>query len=175
MNWTPVISSGPRAAHTSRRPVQGEHRESTDLSRSYRVGSDLVGQDSPPGSVYPFSRRKISLSPLSSNFAHRLRKDRVDARAHYSEWKWAYSAQFWCNLSPLDATLLSPLLCVANKELAQHLSLLDATFTKDIGDGGRRHSRALSSIPTSLPRYLLTSTHAFRRPTFGRRLNHAVS
>ena len=175
MNWTPVISSGPRAAHTSRRPVQGEHRESTDLSRSYRVGSDLVGQDSSPGSVHPFSRRKISLSPLSSNFAHRLRKDRADARAHYREWKWAYSAQFWCNLSPLDATLLSPLLCVANKELAQHLSLLDATFTKNIGGGGRRHSRALSSIPTPLPRYRLTSTHAFRRPTFGRRLNHAVS
>ena len=69
-----------------------------------------------------------------------------------------HSAQFWCNLSPLDATLLSSLLCVANKELAQYLSLLDATFTKNIGGwAGRRHSRALSSIPTSLPRYLVTS------------------
>src|SRR5258708_3147647 len=133
-------------------PVQGEPRESTHLPRSYRVGSDSVGEDSSPGSVHPFSRRKISLSPLSSNFTHRLRKDRVDARAHYSEWKWAYSAQFWCNLSPLDAT-----------------------FTKNIGGGGRRQSRALSSIPTPLPRYRPTSTHAFRRPTFGRRLNHAVS
>src|SRR5258708_32333865 len=32
------------------------------------------------------------------------------------------TASFLCNLSPLDATLLSPLLCVANKELAQYLS-----------------------------------------------------
>jgi len=156
MNWTPVISSGPRAAHTSRRPVQGEHRESTDLSRSYRVGSDLVGQDSFPGSVHPFSRRKISLSPLSSNFAHRLRKDRADARAHYREWKWAYSAQFWCNLSPLNATLLSSLLCVANKELAQHLSPLDATFTKNIGGGGQTSLSSFIFNPyflTSLPPY----------------------
>jgi len=156
MNWTPVISSGPRAAHTSRRPVQGEHRESTDLSRSYRVGSDLVGQDSFPGSVHPFSRRKISLSPLSSNFAHRLRKDRADARAHYREWKWAYSAQFWCNLSPLNATLLSSLLCVANKALAQHLSPLDATFTKNIGGGGQTSLSSFIFNPyflTSLPPY----------------------
>ena len=80
MNWTPVISSGPRAVHTSRRPVQGEHRESTDLSRSYRVGSGLVGEDSSPGSVHPFSRRKISLSPLSSNFAHRSRRSRRGGR-----------------------------------------------------------------------------------------------
>jgi hypothetical protein len=45
-------------------------------------------------------------------------------------------AQFLCNLSPLDATLLSHLLCVANKELAQYLSLLDATLTKTQGVGG---------------------------------------
>jgi hypothetical protein len=135
MNWTPVTSFGPRAAHTSRMPLQSEPRESTDLSRCYRVGSGLVGPDSSPGSVHPFSRRKIPLSPFSSNFAHRLRKDRADARAHSREWKWAYSPQFRCNLSPLDTTLLSSLLCVANKELAQHLSSLDATFTKNIGGG----------------------------------------
>ena len=80
MNWTPVISFGPRAAHTSRMPVQGEHRESTDLSRSYRVGSGLVVEDSSPGSVRLFSRRKIPLSPLSSNFAHRSRRSRRGGR-----------------------------------------------------------------------------------------------
>jgi len=156
MNWTPVISFGPRAAHTSRMPVQSEPRESTDLSRSCRVGSGLVGEDSSPRSVHPFSRRKISLSPLSSNFAHRLRKDRADERAHRHEWKWAYSAQFWCNLSPLDATLLSPLLCVANKELAQYLSPLDATFTKNIGGGGQASLSSFIFNPyflTSLPPY----------------------
>ncbi len=39
----------------------------------------------------------------------------------------------WCNVSLLDATLLSPLLCVASKGLAQYLSLVDATLTKNIG------------------------------------------
>src|SRR5258708_29892753 len=44
-------------------------------------------------------------------------------------------AQFLCNLSLLDATLLDSLLCVANKELAQYLSVLDATLTKNPGVG----------------------------------------
>src|SRR6266566_8338384 len=43
-------------------------------------------------------------------------------------------AQFLCNLSPLDATLLSTPLCVANKELAQYLSPLDAPLTKTRGE-----------------------------------------
>src|SRR6266446_3030007 len=51
------------------------------------------------------------------------------------------AAQSWCNVSPLDATLLSQLLCVANKELAQYLSLLDATLTKNIG-GALWHSES---------------------------------
>ena len=46
------------------------------------------------------------------------------------------NAQFWCNLSLLNATLLSPLVCVASKELARYLSLLDATPTKNIGGWG---------------------------------------
>jgi hypothetical protein len=51
------------------------------------------------------------------------------------------SAQFWCNLSPLDATLLSLLLCVANKELAQYLSPLNATLTKNTG--GTAHANQI--------------------------------
>src|SRR5260370_15036784 len=59
--------------------------------------------------------------------------------AHHSrKRKWAFSAQFWCNLSPLDATLLGLLLCVANKELAEDVSPLHATLTKNIGGGGQR-------------------------------------
>ena len=113
MNWTPVTSIRTRAAHPSTIRVRAsgvcgsrpgrEHRESTDLSRSYRVGSYLVGEDSSPESVRLFSRRKIPLSPFSSNFAHRFRKrrkDRGDARVHSRMRKWAYSAQFWCNISP---------------------------------------------------------------------------
>src|SRR5258708_5887926 len=114
MNWTPVTSIRTRAAHPStiRVPATSgvcgsrpgrEHRESTGLSRSYRVGSYLVREDSSPGSVRLTSRRKIPLSPFSSNFAHRFRKhrkDRGDATVHSRKRKWAYSAQFWCNISP---------------------------------------------------------------------------
>ncbi len=136
MSWMPAASIRTRAAHTSRMPVTSEHRESTDLSRSYRVGSDFVGEDSSPGSFRLFSRRKIPLRLSCSNFAHRLGVHSAEARAHSRKRKWAYFAQFWCNPSPLDATLLSPLLCVAFKGLAQDLSSLDATLTKNIGGGG---------------------------------------
>src|SRR5258708_37746176 len=85
MNWTPVTSIRTRAAHPStiRVPATSgvcgsrpgrEHRESTGLSRSYRVGSYLVREDSFPESVRLLSRRQIPLSPLSTNFAHRFRK-----------------------------------------------------------------------------------------------------
>src|SRR5260370_37244903 len=150
MNWTSATSIGPRPAHPSRMRVLSGHRESTDLSRSPLEGSDLVGEDSSPGSVRLFSHRKIPLSPFSSNFAHRLRKDRGDSGLHSRMRKWAYSAQFWCNVTPLDATLLSPLLCVANKELAQYLSPVDATLTKSTGVGAHL---------ASLLAYLLASTH----------------
>jgi hypothetical protein len=165
MSWTPATSIGTRAAHTSRIPVPSEHREWTDLSRSYRVGSDFVGEDSSPGSFRLFSRRKIPLSPFSSNFAHRLgahRAHREHAGVHSRKRKWAYFAQFWCNLTPLDATLLSHLVCVASKELAQYLSSLDATLAKNIGGGGvRRHSQSLShpgwGYSSSLLPYLVIS------------------
>src|SRR5258708_2221181 len=133
MSWMPAASIRTRTAHTSRMPVTSEHREWTNLSRSYRVGSDFVGEESSPGSVRLSSRRKIPLSPFSSNFAHRFGVHSADARAHSRKRKWAYFAQFWCNPSPLDATLLSPLLCVASKGLAQYLSPVDATLTKNIG------------------------------------------
>ncbi len=136
MSWTPAASIRTRAAHTSRMPVPSEHREWTDLCRSYRVRSDFVGEESSPGSVRLSSRRKIPLSPFSSNFAHRLGAHRADARAHSRKRKGACFAQFWCNLTPLDATLLSHLVCVASKELAQNLSPLDATLIKNIGGWG---------------------------------------
>src|SRR5712664_4465630 len=133
MSWMPAASIRTRAAHTSRMPVPSEHCESADLSRSYRAGSGLVGEDSSPGFVGLFSRRKLPLSPFSSTFAHRLGAHRAHsehAGVHSRKRKWACFAQFWCNLSPLDATLLSPLPCVASKGLAWHLSSLDATLTK---------------------------------------------
>ena len=169
MSWRPATSIRTRVAHTSRMRGPSEHRESTDLPRSYRAGSGLVGEDSSPGSVRLFSRRKIPLSPFSSNFAHRLRADRADredAGVHSRKRKWTYSAQFWCNLSLLDATLLSPLLCVANKELAKCLSSLDATY-KNMGGWGESDV----TILTPLPRYLPTSTH----PPGRRKLEYAFA
>src|SRR5229473_1269653 len=163
MSWMPAVSIRTRAAHTPRMPVTSEHRESTDLSRSYRAGSDFVGEESSPGSVRLSSRRKIPLSPLSRNFAHRLGVHSADARAHSRKRKWAYFAQFWCNPSPLDATLLSPLLCVASKGFAWYLSSLDATLTKNIGGWGSQPSQSLLPYFLTSPRYLLTSTHPPRR------------
>jgi hypothetical protein len=143
MSWTPANSIGTRAAHPSTIRVLTEHRESTGLFRFYREGFDLVEKDPSPGYDRLFTCRSTSLSPFLSTFAHRLRAEREDARAHFRKWKWTDSAQFWCNVSPLDATLLRPLLCVANKELAQYLSFLDATLTKNIGGLGCPHSYLL--------------------------------
>src|SRR6266481_3226201 len=102
MSWTPATSIEPRAAHLSRMRILSKHRESTGLSRSHLEGSDPVGKDS-PRFAHLFSCRS---TPFFSTFAHRLRAERGDARAHSRKRKWALSAQFWCNLSPLDATLL---------------------------------------------------------------------
>ncbi len=132
MSWTPANSIGPRAAHPSRLRILSKHRESTDVSRSHLQASDPVGKDS-PRFAHLFSCRSTPLSPFFGTFGHPLSKDRPDARAHSRKRKWAFSAQFLCNLSPLDATLLRPLLCVANKELVRYLSPVDATLTKNTG------------------------------------------
>ena len=47
--------------------------------------------------------------------------------------KWSELAQFLCNVSPLEATLMDLLASVANKRLTVWLSPLDATLTKNIG------------------------------------------
>jgi len=65
-----------------------------------------------------------------------LYKNHRGEGATFSRTPRPYSAQFWCTVNPLDATLLSPLLCVANKELAQYLSPLNATLTKNMGGWG---------------------------------------
>jgi hypothetical protein len=136
MSWTPATSNGNRALHPSGIGVLSEHRESTGLCRSHPGASDPVAKDS-PRFAYFFSCRSTPLTPFFTVFAHPFRPDRGDARTHSRQRKWAYSAQFWCKLSPLDATLVSPLLCVASKGLAQYLSPVDATLTKNIGVGAR--------------------------------------
>src|SRR5712664_4360985 len=50
--------------------------------------------------------------------------------------KWSEIAQFLCNVSPLEATLMDPLASVANKRLTAWPSPLDATLTKNIGGVG---------------------------------------
>jgi len=107
MSWTPATSIGLRAAHPSRMRILGEHRESPGLCRSHPGASDPVGKDS-PRFAYFFSCRSTPLTPFFTVFAHRLRAERGDARAHSRERKWAHSPQFWCNVSLLDATLVSP-------------------------------------------------------------------
>jgi hypothetical protein len=50
--------------------------------------------------------------------------------------KTTFSAPFWCNASPFDATLPGALVCVAFKGLREIVSLLDATLAKNRGVGG---------------------------------------
>jgi hypothetical protein len=168
MNWTPVTSFGPRAAHALRMPVLMKHPESTDLSPSYPEDSDLAEKDSSRESVRLLSCPWTPLSPFFSILAHHLRKDRRDAGAHSRRWKRAYSAQFWCNINPLAATLMDLPASVANKRLTSRLNPLDATFTKIRGVGVR------ISL-ASLHRYFLLSGHLFRRRPFGRKLSYALS
>jgi len=129
MSWTPANSIGPCAERPHRmrgratngicesRPGQ-EHRQSTALSRSQPQGCSLVGKGSPRFS-HPFSCQPTPLSSCLNASVPRLRAHRGEATADFCSQKWANSAQFWCNVSPLDATLVNPLVCVANKELAQ--------------------------------------------------------
>src|SRR5260370_38231136 len=49
--------------------------------------------------------------------------------------KWSEIAQFLCNVSPLETTLMDLLASVANKRLTGCLSPLDATLTKNVGVG----------------------------------------
>src|SRR5260370_10589728 len=152
MCWPPAPSIDPRAGYPSTMPILGLLRESPGLCRSHPEASDPVGKAS-PRFVHLFILPLDSSESLLQPLANRLRTDRGDARAHSRQRKWAYSAQFWCNVSPLDATLLAPLVCVANKGLAQHLSSLHATLTKSIGVGG---SSFLLYILTYFPPLILS-------------------
>src|SRR5260370_1339219 len=117
MSWTPATSIRPRAAHLSRMPILSKHRESTDLFRCYCEGFDLAGKDPSPRYVRLLTCRSTPLSLFFSPFANRLRADRGDSRTLFCKRKCVHSAQFWRNVSPLDATLLGPLVCVASKGL----------------------------------------------------------
>src|SRR5258708_10177582 len=80
--------------------VLSKQCESTDLSRFPLEGSDLLGKNSPPRPGHLFSSYTIPLSFYFSEFAHCLRADRGHAGVHFLKRKPAYSAQFWCNVSP---------------------------------------------------------------------------
>ncbi len=106
------------------------------LSRRFRLGRKGPSLPQP-----------VPLFNLSADRPFAVRSGRFRP-GRKKQRKCPNSAQFWCNISPLDATLLSPLLCVANKELAQYLSPLNATLTKNIGGwGAPRFMPFLASLP----------------------------
>src|SRR5260370_1662646 len=49
----------------------------------------------------------------------------------------AFSVPIWCSANPLNATLPTTLVCVANQGLRRIVSPLDATLTKNRGEGGQ--------------------------------------
>ena len=103
MSWTPATSST-RAANSPGMHGLGEHRELTGLPRSPREGCDLVAKDLSGRLGFLSSSRSSPLSPFFRTFAQCLCADRGLAGVHFRKRKAASSAQFWCNLSPLDAT-----------------------------------------------------------------------
>ncbi len=155
MNWTTATSIRTRGLR--------EHPESTDLSRSCREASDLPGKNSSRESVRLFSCPSTPLNPFFSANAHCLRADRRDARVHCRKQKCAYSAQFWCNVSPFRINT-----CKSVSKQRTSTSFRMNTYEKTPGGWGPHP-------------YLLFYHHchrlcpARRRRPFRRKLNHAVS
>jgi len=118
-----------------------------------RTFSGTLSQNDSPRLGHPFSCCSTLLSPFLITFAHHLRADRGRPRTHSRKPKCAYPAQFWCNASSLDATLLGPLVCVANKGFAQYLSPVDATLTKN---------RWVGVSPSNI--FLPASSFGYNRP-----------
>src|SRR5258708_35413635 len=105
-------------------------------------------------------RTRVSVAPANSScqsdgpVVHYLSGTSLVASAsspppRFRTEKWSEIAQFLCNVSPLEATLMDLLASVANKRLTIRLSSLDATLTKNIG-GGRTPLGPLASTSESL-------------------------
>jgi len=151
MSWTPATSIRTRAAHPSTpcvwatsgvcesRPGR-EHRELIDPSQFHRRGPG-----SSPRSVRLFSRRSTPLSPLFSTFAHHSSKDRADARAHPCKRKWAYSAQFWGNVTPFRINT-----CKSVSKQRTSTSFRMNTYEKTPGGGTSSLPPLLSSLSPPL-------------------------
>ena len=154
MNWTPVTSFGPRAAHTSRMPVQSEARESTDLSRSCRVGSGLVGKDSSPGSrpslFSPQDSPKSSLQQLRASFEQRSsRCESPLPRVEMGLFCTILVQSFRCNTSKL------PPMCCKQRTCATPKSFRCNIYKKHRGWGQTSLSSFIFNpyFLTSLPPY----------------------
>src|SRR5260370_21847019 len=115
--------------------ILSEHRGSNDLFRFYREGFDLVGKDPSPGYIRLFTCRSTP-RPFFSTFAHRLSKDRADARAHSRKRKWAFfctilvqSKSFRCNTSG------PPPMCCKQRTCGTPKSFICNTYKKHRGWG----------------------------------------
>ena len=49
--------------------------------------------------------------------------------------KEAHAAQFWCNVSLLESTLVGSLVSVENERLVETLNILESTLAKNMGVG----------------------------------------
>src|SRR5260370_41723505 len=102
---------------------------SGNSARPFGLGQFILSLE---GLVYPNRNRKgwrsspVSSSPHKPFSALALRKK--DSVSTPIMWRDVSSKAFRCNTS-------TPLVCVANKELTQYLSALDATLTQNTGWG----------------------------------------
>ena len=133
MSWTPATPTGPRAAHPSRIRVRAtngvcesrpgrEHRESTDLFRSFCEGFDLGGKEPSPRrpSLYlPLQSSESFLQHLCAPFACRTWRcespfPQVEMRPFCTIF--VQSKSFRCNTSE------PPPMCCKQRTCAKHKS-----------------------------------------------------
>ncbi len=118
-----------------------------------------------PSLFLPHHFPESLLQHLRAPFARSSRR----CESPFRQVEMPYSPQFRCNVSPLDATLASPLVCVANKRLTARVNHLDATLTKNRGGSpsGTRHSAwSHNLVCAALPRITEhgSTGHATRHP-----------
>jgi len=152
MSWIPATSIRTRAVHPS---GLTEPRESTDLSRSYRVGSGLVGEDSSPGSrlslFSPQDCPKSFPQQLRASFAQRSSGcesplPRVEMGLFCTIL--VQSKSFRCNTSEL------PPMCCKQRTCATPKSFRCNIYKKHWGWGA---DVTLELYLQSLPPYLVTA------------------
>jgi|SRR5712664_38588 len=122
-----LSASDKDARRISTEPICNHMRLSGHLSASDSMQVPARPQN-PPCQTHTPMVHYLPGTPVAASVASR--------RPHSALKKCTKIAQFLCNVSPLEATLMDLLASVANKRLTTWLNPLEATLTKNIGGWG---------------------------------------